>query len=286
MVVITGATGQLGRLVIDALLQSGVAPETVVAAVRSPEKAKDLRAKGVQVRLADYAKPETLPEAFAGAEKVLLISSSVLGPERVQQHKAAIDAAKAAGVTLLAYTSILNADRGTSLLADDHNATEAYLRSSGVPFALLRNGWYLENHTASLPAALQHGAVLGAAKGGQFAAAPRRDYATAAAVVLSSPGHENTTYELGGDQPYTLEEYAAEIASQSGKPVAYRNLRTEEYAAALAGFGLPEPVAKAVANADEAASRGELTTERRDLHKLLGRAPGGMPEAVRATLAS
>lgn len=284
MIVVTGATGQLGQLVIEELVKAGVAAGEIVAAVRSPEKAEALRPQGVQVRQADYTQPETLQTAFQGADRVLLISSSQLGPERVQQHKAAIDAAKAAEVKVLAYTSILNADRATNLLAQDHAATEAYLRASGVPFTLLRNGWYTENHLAGLQAAFQHGAVLGAAKEGRFAVAARRDYATAAAAVLTGTGHENKVYELGSGA-YTLEEFAAEVSRQSGSKVVYRNLNTDEYAAALAGFGLPEPVAKAIASADEGASRGELTTTSEDLQKLIGRAPLTMPQAVRTALA-
>ena len=248
MIVVTGATGQLGKLVVEQLLEKVPAAQ-IVSAVRDPEKAADLAEKGVQVREADYSKPETLAAAFAGAEKVLLVSSSEVG-HRVPQHQAVVDAARSAGVKLLAYTSILNLDTSSLLLAKEHKATEAYIRASGVPFTFLRNGWYTENHTGSIAAAVEHGAVLGAAKDGRFATATRADYAAAAVAVLTGEGHENNVYELGGDQPYTLAELAAEYARQSGKPVVYTDLPQAEYAKALTGFGLQEGIAGAIADAD------------------------------------
>ncbi len=283
MIVVTGATGQLGKLVVEELLKT-VPASQIVAAVRDPQKAQDLAAKGIEIRQADYAQPESLAAAFAGAEKVLLISSSEVG-QRVAQHQAVADAARAAGVKLLVYTSILNADSSNLLLSQEHKATEAYLRASGVPFTLLRNGWYTENQTGSLAAAVEHGAILGAAEEGRFAAATRADYAAAAAAVLTGTGHENKVYELGGDEPYTLAELAAEVARQTGKPVAYKNLPQAEYAKALTGFGLPEGLAAAIADADAGASRAELDTRSHDLSKLIGRSTTSMPKAVAAALA-
>ncbi len=278
MVVVTGATGQLGRLVIEELLDKLPASE-IVAAVRNPARASEWAKRGVQVREADYSRPETLATAFAGAEKVLLISSSELG-QRVAQHAAVVDAARAAEVKVLAYTSILNADTSTLLLAREHKETEAKMRASGISFVFLRNGWYTENHTASLPLAVEHGALLGAAGDGRFAAAPRRDYAQAAAAVLTSAGHENMIYELGGDEPFTLGELADEAAKQSGKPVRYQNLPEVEYAKALEGFGLPYPVAAGVADGDAGAARGELTTTSHSLRELIGRPTGSMRDSV------
>ena len=283
MIVVTGATGQLGKLVVEELLKTVPASE-IVATVRDLGKAQDLAAKGVQIRKADYAQPESLRAAFAGAEKVLLISSNEVG-QRVAQHQAVIDAAREAGVKLLAYTSILNVDSSHLLLSQDHKATEAYLRASGVSFTLLRNGWYTENHTGSLPAAVEHGAVLGAAKEGRFATATRAEYAAAAAAALTGKGHENKVYELGGDQPYTLAELAAEVARQTGKPVVYKDLPQAEYAKALSGFGLPEGLAGAIADADTGASRGELDTQSHDLSKLIGRPTISLQQAVSAALA-
>ena len=283
MIVVTGASGQLGQLVVEELLKT-VPASQIVAAVRDPQKANDLATKGVIVRQADYAQPESLSAAFAGAEKVLLISSSEVG-QRVSQHQAVIDAARTAGVKLLVYTSILNAGSSNLVLAKEHKPTEEYLRNSGVPFTLLRNGFYTENHTGSLAAAVEHGAVLGAAKEGRFATATRADYAAAAAAVLTGNGHENKVYELGGDKPYTLAELAAEVSRQIGKPVAYKDLPQAEYAKALAGFGLPEELAGAIADADAGASRGELDTQSHDLSMLIGRPTTPLKQTVAAALA-
>ena len=283
MIVVTGATGQLGKLVVEELLKTVPASQIVVA-VRNPQKAQDLSAKGVEIRQADYAQPDSLAAAFAGADKVLLVSSSEVG-QRVVQHQAVADAAQAAGVKLLVYTSILNADSSNLLLSQEHKATEAYLRASGMPFTLLRNGWYTENHTGSLAAAVEHGVVLGAAKEGRFATATRADYAAAAAAVLTGEGHEKKVYELGGDEPYTLAELAAEVAQQTGKPVVYKDLPQAEYAKALTGFGLPDGLAGAIADANAGASRGELDTQSHDLSKLIGRATTSLQQAVAAALA-
>ena len=200
------------------------------------------------------------------------------------QHQAVVDAAKQAGVKLLAYTSLLRADSSTLALAPEHKATEAYLRGSEVPFVMLRNGWYFENQTAVLGAAVEHGAVLGAAGEGRFAAAARADYAEAAVAVLTGVGHENQVYELGGDASYTLTELAEEVSKQTGKEVVYRNLPEADYAAALEGFGLPKLVAAMVADADTGASKGELDTRSGDLSRLLRRPTTTLEAAVRAAL--
>ena len=284
MIVVTGATGKLGRHVIEGLLKS-VPPAEIVAAVRTPEKAADLTAKGVQIRQADYFQPESLRTAFAGADAVLLISSSELR-DRVSQHKNVVDAAKSAGVKLIAYTSLLRADTSTnSVLAPDHKATEEYLRASGVPFVILRNGWYLENHTEALGPALAHGAILGAAKDGRFAAAARADYAAAAVAVLTGAGYEKKVYELGGDVPYTLAELAAEVSKQAGKHVVYQDLPEAGYEKTLAGFGLPQVIAHMLADSDRAASEGELDNAGSDLRTLIGRPTTTLAAAVSAALA-
>ena len=282
MIVVTGATGKLGRHVIEGLLAKVPAAQ-VVAAVRNPAKAADLAARGVQVRLADYEKPETLDAAFAGAQKLLLISGSEVG-KRVAQHQAVVSAAKKAGVKLLAYTSILKADTSRMALAAEHQATEKLLRASGLPFVLLRNGWYLENYTENLAPALQHGALLGSTAGGRIAAATRADYAAAAVAVLTTPGHENKVYELAGDVPFTMDELAAEVSRQSGKPVAYKDLPQPQYAEALAGFGLPRPYAEVLADSDVGISRGELTDGSGDLRRLIGRPTTSLADAVKAAL--
>lgn len=285
MIVVTGATGHLGRLVIDELLSRGVPAEGIVAAVRSPEKAADLAAKGVQVREADYAKPETLTAALAGAEKVLLISGTEFG-QRAAQHKNVVDAAVAAGVQLIAYTSILKADTSGVGLAVEHKATEAVIRESGLPYVFLRNSWYTENYTANVAPALENGVILGAAGEGRVGAVPRADYAAAAAAVLTSEGHQNQAYELAADEPFTMAEYAAEVARQSGKPVAYQDLPADEYTKALVGFGLPEVYAGALTSADLGIARGELATSSGDLSRLIQRPTTPLADAVALGLKS
>ncbi|MGP1683151.1 MAG: SDR family oxidoreductase [Giesbergeria sp.] len=284
MIVITGATGQLGRLVIQALLRS-VPANQLVAAVRTPEKAKDLAELGVQVRHADYTRPASLDTAFAGADKVLLISSSEVG-QRTPQHQAVINAAKRAGVKLIAYTSVLHADTSPLGLAGEHRETEALLKASGLPFVLLRNGWYTENYAASAPTAVAHGVVMGSAGNGRIASAARVDYADAAAAVLTSEHQAGRVYELAGDSAFTLTELAAEIARQSGKTVAYQNMPEADYKAALLGFGLPEGVAALVADSDTGASKGALFDEDHQLSQLIGRPTTPLATTVVAALAA
>ena len=284
MIAITGATGQLGRLVIAKLLESVPANE-LVAVARTPDKAADLAALGLQVRRGDYALPETLADAFAGVDKLLLISSSEVG-QRVAQHANAIAAAKSAGVKLLAYTSILHADSTPLGLGDEHRQTEAILAQSGLPFVLLRNGWYTENYAASIPAALTYGVLLGSAGEGRIASAARADYAAAAAAVLLKDDQAGKIYELAGDASYTLSEYAAEIARQSGKPVAYQDMGPADFAAALKQAGLPEGLADLLADSDAGASQGGLFDDSRTLSSLIGRPTTPMSEVVRKALAA
>lgn len=283
MIAITGATGQLGRLVIAKLLESVPANE-LVAVARTPDKAADLAALGLQVRRGDYALPETLADAFAGVDKLLLISSSEVG-QRVAQHANAIAAAKSAGVKLLAYTSILHADSTPLGLGDEHRQTEARLAQSGLPFVLLRNGWYTENYAASIPAALTYGVLLGSAGEGRIASAARADYAAAAAAVLLAEGQAGKVYELAGDASYTLSEFAAEIAKQSGKPVAYQDMGPADFAAALRNAGLPEGLTDLLADSDAGASQGGLFDDSRTLSTLIGRPTTPMSEVVRKALA-
>lgn len=268
MIVITGATGQLGRLVIEELLKKLPANE-IVAAVRNPAKAADLAARGVQVRAADYNLPATLDTAFQGATQLLLISSSEVG-QRVPQHRNAIDAAKRAGVALVAYTSVLHADTSPLGLAAEHKETEALLKASGLPHVLLRNGWYSENYIASVPAALQHGVFIGSAGDGLIASAARADYAAAAATVLTSANQAGKVYELAGDEAYTLTDLAADITRLSGKTVAYQNLSEADFKGALVGAGLPEPLAGLLAESDVAASKGALFDDGKELSQLIG----------------
>ncbi|SIR57258.1 NAD(P)H dehydrogenase (quinone) [Aeromonas sp. RU39B] len=283
MIVVTGASGQLGRLVIASLLKR-VPANQIVAAVRSPEKVADLAALGVIVKQADYSQPDALEQAFAGADKVLLISSSEVG-QRLAQHRNVIDAAKRAGVSLIAYTSLLHADRSPLALADEHKATEAYLAGSGIPFVLLRNGWYSENYLASVPAALAHDAFIGCAGEGRIASAARADYADAAAVVLTRAEQAGKVYELAGDEAYTLSELASELSRQAGKPVPYVNLPEAEFKGALLGAGLPEPLADLLANSDSGASQGGLFDDSHTLSALIGRPTTSLSTLITAALA-
>ncbi len=285
MIVVTGASGQLGRLVIDALLRTQPA-DSLVAAVRTPAKAADLAARGVQVREADYSRPETLGPAFAGADKLLLISSSEIG-QRAKQHQAVIDAAKATGVQLIAYTSLLHADVSPLGLAVEHRQTEAALAASGLPHVLLRNGWYSENYAMGLPGALARGTLYGAAGEGRIASASRQDYAEAAAAVLSAAAPQaGKVHELAGDASYTLAELAAETARQAGKPLAYQDLPEAAYRDALLQAGLPAPVAELLADSDAGAAKGGLFDDGHALSGLIGRATTPMAQTVAATLAA
>ncbi len=282
LIVVTGATGKLGRHVVNQLLEK-VPANRIVAAVRNPEKAAEFAAKGVQVRLADYTKPSTLDAAFNGAEKILLISSSEIG-QRATQHQAVIGAAKRANVKLLAYTSILHADDSRIVLALEHQETEKAVKASGIPFVLLRNGWYTENYTESLQGVIQHGVLAGSSGEGKIAAAARADYAAAAVAVLTGIGHENKVYELAGDASFTKAELAAEVAKQIGKPVKHQELALKDYTDLLVSFGLPGALAGALADSDIGIARGELNDSSKELSRLIGRPTTPIAKAVSAAL--
>lgn len=283
MIAVTGATGHLGRLVVQDLLDRGVAPSDIVAAVRSPEKASDFADRGVDVREADYTKPDTLESAFVGVDRLLLISSSEVG-QRVEHHRNVVNAAKQTGVDFLAYTSMLRADTSPMQLATEHKATEEWIRDSGLPFAFLRNGWYIENYTEQLDRVLERGALIGCADEGRISGATRADYAAAAAAVLTGEGHEGAVYELGGDEAFTMAELAAEITAQSSTEVVYRDLPAEEYTQALVDSGLPEPYAAVLADSDQGVAEGYLYTESDDLRRLIGRPTTPLTDAVAAAL--
>jgi NAD(P)H dehydrogenase (quinone) len=283
MIAITGATDQLGRLVVEQLLDK-VPANDIVAAVRNPDKAADLAARGVEVRVADYDDPATLDAAFSGIGKLLFISSSEVG-QRARQHGNVIAAAKRAGVELVIYTSVLRADESPLGLAEEHRQTEAALAASGIDHVLLRNGWYTENYLAAIPAALEHGVVLGSAGEGRISAAPRRDFAEAAAAVLTRDGQAGTVYELGGDESFTLAELAREISAQSGQTVAYRNLTQAEHEAALVEAGLPGPVAALLADADAGVAEGALQEDGGSLSRLIGRPTTPLATLIGSALA-
>ncbi|MGB6241783.1 MAG: SDR family oxidoreductase [Castellaniella sp.] len=278
-IAITGATGQLGRLVIEHL-KTRVSPSQLRALARTPAKASDL---GIEAHAADYDQPQTLAAALAGVDTLLLISSSEVG-RRAVQHRHAIDAARTAGVRRIVYTSLLRADTSALSLAGEHRETEQMLKDSGLAWTILRNGWYTENYMGSVVGALAGGALVGSAGQGRIASAARADYAEAAAVALTTAGHEGKTYELAGDAAYTLDDLAAEISRQSGLTIPYRNLPVADYAAILAGHGLPQGLAEAIAGWDADASRGALYDDGRQLSKLIGRPTTPMSESVAAAL--
>lgn len=279
MIAITGATGQLGQHVIESLLKT-VPASQIVAIVRNPAKATGLSQQGITVRQADYSNEAAFTTALQGIDKLLLISSSEVG-QRAPQHRNVINAAKAAHVKFIAYTSLLHADTSPLGLADEHVATEKMLAESGIAYALLRNGWYTENYLASAPAALEHGVFIGAAGEGKIASATRADYAAAAARVISEDGHAGKTYELAGDAGWTLSQLAAELAKQSGKKVVYQNLSEADFAAALKGVGLPAGLADMLADSDTGASKGGLFDDSHTLSKLIGRPTTSLADSVK-----
>lgn len=274
-IAITGASGQLGRLIIEEL-RNKVPTEDLVALVRNPAKAADL---GVEVREADYEQPDTLEAALIGIDTLMLISGSEVG-RRIAQHRNIIDAAKKSGVKRIVYTSLLHADSSPLSLAPEHVETEALLKTSGLSITLLRNGWYTENYTGSVASALTNGALLGSAGQGKISSASRVDYAAAAAVVLTSDGHEGKTYELAGDSAYTLEELAAEISHQSGKDIPYKDLAPSEYTAILTAAGVPAPWPDALPAIDVEVAKGALFDDSNVLSKLIGRPTTSLKAAV------
>lgn len=274
---VTGATGQLGKLVVDQL-KGKVGKESIVALVRDPEKAKNL---GVETRLFDYDKPGGLNEQLKGIDRLLLISANEIG-KRARQHKNVIDAAKNAGVKWLVYTSLLHADSTTINLAAEHLDTEKMVRASGLEYTILRNGWYTENYTGSIGGALAGGAFIGSAGSGKISSASRADYAEAAATVVSDGSHKGKVYELAGDTAYTLNDLAAEISKHAGKVIPYRNLPEAEYAKILESFGIPKGIADAIASWDVSASKGDLFDNSRQLSKLIGRQTTPMAETVKS----
>ncbi|MER6783192.1 SDR family oxidoreductase [Streptomyces sp. NPDC000658] len=280
-IVVTGATGHLGRHVVEQLLDK-VPADHVTAVVRDTAKAADLAARGVKLAVADYNAPETFDGVFAAGDKVLLISGNEFDKGRPAQHQVVIDAAKAAGVALLAYTSAPGSL--SAALADDHRTTEQALLASGLPYTLLRNGWYHENYTENLAPVLEHDAVVAAAGEGRVSSAARADYAAAAVAVLTGEGHENTTYELGGDEAWSFAEYAAELSRQTGREIVYNAVSTEVLTGILTGAGLPGPLAAILAGVDASIEKGELVVSSGDLSRLVGRPTTPLADAIAAAL--
>lgn len=283
MIAVTGATGQLGQLVIKHLLARD-SSKTVVALARHPEKADALKEQNVEIRHADYTKPETLVAALEGVTKLLLISSSEVG-QRTAQHQNVIDAAKQTGVEFIAYTSLLHADTSTLTLAKEHVETETYLKQVNIPHVILRNGWYSENYLASVAPSLANGGFIGCAKDGKISSAAREDYAEAAAVVLTSKSIQSgEIYELAGDESYTLSQLCDVISEESGQKIPYIDMAESDFAHALEDAGIPKPFASILANSDAGASQGALFDDSHALSKLIGHPTRSLREMVKASL--
>lgn len=282
---VTGASGQLGRLAIQSLLDRDYPAARIVAIVRDPTKVADLAVDGVQVRQGDYDRPDTLDTALAGVERLLLVSSSEVG-KRAPQHQAVIDAAVRAGVGLVAYTSLLHADTSPLGLAAEHVQTEQALRASGLPHVLLRNGWYTENYAAGIPGVLQHGTLFGSAGDGRLSLAARADYAQAAAnIIASDRAQAGKVYELAGDTAVTLADFAAELAHQAGTPIAYQYLSQQDYRDALLAAGLPGFVAELLSDSDAGAAKGGLFDDSGTLGRLIGRPTTPIADVIAGALA-
>ena len=284
LIAVTGASGQLGWLAIQFLLSRHPAAR-ILAIARDPAKIADLAEAGVQVRQGDYDRPDTLDAALAGVERLLLVSSSEIG-KRAPQHQAVIDAAIRAGVGLVAYTSLLHADTSPLGLAVEHVQTEQALQASGLPHALLRNGWYAENYTAGIAGALQHGVVLGSAGDGRLSLAARADYAEAAAIIMAGDATQaGKVYELAGDHAITLTDFAALVARKTGIPIAYQDLPQQDYRDALLSAGLPGFVADLLSDSDAGAAKGGLFDDSGTLGRLIGRATTPIEDVIASALA-
>ena len=280
---VTAASGHLGRLVVEALLDAQVPASELVATSRRPSSIADLAEREVVVRHADYDDPDSLDAALVGVDRLLLVSGTEAG-RRVAQHRNVVDAAARASVRHVAYTSISHAATSDLLLAQEHRETERLLEASGLAHTFLRNSWYLENYTAQIPGLLERGVLFGAAGEGRVSAATRADFASAAAAVLTSEGHEGRTYELGGDEPFTMAEFAATLGRLSGREVAYRDLSEADFGRVLVDAGLPEGYAAALADGDRGLAQGALYTDSGDLSRLIGRPTTSVADAIRVSL--
>jgi len=283
-ILVTGATGHLGGLTVEALLARGVPADQITAGGRGVERLAGLAERGVRTVHLDYSDGASIGAAVEGADKVLIVSGNEFG-QRVAQHVAVATAAAKAGAGLVAYTSAPYADTTTLQLAAEHRATEAAIAEIDVPHTFLRNSWYFENYTAQIPAYLAQGAVVGAAGDGRISGAARSEYAEAAAAVLAGDGHEGKVYELGGDDAFTLADLAASISRHSGKQIGYRNVSVAELTGILEGAGLPAPIAGIMADTDRGITEGALLVTSGDLSRLIGHPTSSLDDAVAAALA-
>lgn len=281
-IAITGATGQLGNLVIEQLLQL-TAAQNIVALVRNVNKAEHFKAQGIELREFDYDRPETLVPALLGIDKLLLISANEIG-RRTPQHQAVIDAAKVAGVPYLAYTSLLRADTSPLGLALEHRETEKLIQDSGITYTFLRNNWYSENYLAGVAHTIEIGTLFGAAQDGRISSASRIDYAEAAAKVLTSTGHENKTYELAGSESFTKADLAQFISQATHKPVIYQNLSADDLRQGLIKASLPSHLIDVIVDADVQTAKGAMYSDSKDLEQLIGRKTTNIQDAIKAAL--
>ncbi len=281
-IAITGATGQLGNLVIEQLLQL-TAAQNIVALVRNIDKAEHFKAQGIELREFDYDRPETLVPALSGVDKLLLISANEIG-RRTPQHQAVIDAAKVASVPYLAYTSLLRANTSPLGLAQEHRETEKLIQDSGLRYTFLRNNWYSENYLAGVAHTIEIGTLFGAAQDGRISSASRIDYAEAAAKVLTSTGHDNQTYELAGSQSFSLSELATLIGQAASKTINYQNLSAEEYTQGLIQASLPAGLVEVIVDADIQTIQGAMYSDSQDLEQLIGRKTTNIQDAIKAAL--
>ena len=281
-IAITGATGQLGNLVIEQLLQL-TAAQNIVALVRNVDKAKHFKTQGIELREFDYDRPETLVPALSGIDKLLLISANEIG-RRTPQHQAVIDAAKVAGVPCLAYTSLLRADTSPLGLAQEHRETEKLIQDSGITYTFLRNNWYSENYLAGVAHTIEIGTLFGAAQDGRISSASRIDYAEAAAKVLNSTCHENKTYELAGSESFSLSDLATLIGQVTSKDIIYQNLSAEEYTQGLIQADLPTGLVEVIVDADIQSIQGAMYSDSKDLDQLIGHKTTSIQDAIKASL--
>lgn len=279
-IAITGATGQIGELVIQNLLKSTKA-ENIVALVRNVEKAQSLKQQGVELRLFNYDQPETLVPVLEGIDKLLLISANEIG-RRTPQHQAVIQAAISANVPYIAYTSLLNAPTSLLGLAQEHRETEALILQSSLKYTFLRNNWYNDNYLANVQHTAETGILYGSAQDGKISSASRLDYAEAAATVLNTEGHENKIYELAGSTSFTLADLASYIANASGKAVDYQNISAEDYTQALTAAGLPSALINVIVDADIQTAKGAMFSDSKDLERLIGRKTTPIQDQVTA----
>jgi NAD(P)H dehydrogenase (quinone) len=281
-VVITGATGQLGGLVIDDLLDGGADAAGITAAGRSSERLAELATKGVTTAQIDYEDPASLRVALRGAETLLLISGNEVG-SRVGQHGNAVQTAAQAGVGHIVYTSVLRATATALVLAPEHKATEEIIADSGLTATILRNGWYNENSARHFPQARETGVIIGSAGQGRTASAARADYAAAAAAVLRDPAaHAGRTYELGGDTAWTNAELAEVLSEVLGREVVYRDLSPAEHREALLSAGLNAGAADFAVGLEGNIRDGELEVTTGDLSRLIGRPPPPLIDPLRS----